>query len=169
MQIEFSIFDSDTNHYLRFGGKWISQELIYKNFSYYLVRELIVWDEVDPNDDYLFCVELWCIAPELLLNKEEVLKYAKEKRQWKNLLPLEKALLAYKFSQGQFGLMLTDCNDYEQTFKECLARANLFVANPEPALSQQLDKYGKTGWDVLADDRRFDELWINNLKAKYAS
>jgi hypothetical protein len=141
MTVRFKFLAGDVN-WATHGGTWISQKFNHSGTDYWLVREIVNWEEQGnlTDDGKKYTVILRRVSPGDCYSQEErnqMVRYCLgDDASWENLVSWEnltdeakvEALHSYGHSIREQGW---DGNNYSALFQECQKFANAFVEGDE--------------------------------------
>lgn len=166
MQVKFSFLIGDVN-WLEYGGTWISQKFNNGEFDYWIVREIINWEEAQGSlyDNCKYHVQLSCVAPEQFVDRNRALSSCGDDHNWSELSDEAKVLIVYEYSGGAT-IWQRDGSNYQKLFKECQLEAIAFTSILFGIhLDRPMNRLGATGWDFLTGEIVPNVHTVENLIA----
>ena len=148
----FKFLTGDVN-WQEYGGKFISKKLNNGEFDYYLIIEVVNWNEQERYPEYTYNVSLSAVSP---IEAIESLQSAAESYGW-TIEELESyGELAVVECLSSYGAQAHLWDDNGNNLKILMREAHRQAELAESLFGFYMDRYqnriGSTGWDFIKGD-----------------
>lgn len=152
--MKFKFLTGDVN-WQEYGGKFISKKLNNGDFNYWLVMEVINWNEHENEPEYTYHVQLCAVSPQEAANEipnalnswgmslEELAEYGKSE------IVLVDLLSSY---MGGALIWQSSGNNLRKLMQEARREAKLSTMLFGFYMDKPQNAIGSTGWDVISGD-----------------